>query len=274
MTLPPWVETEWDRLTLLTGLYVATGYVAGEHAQSLLWIGPPGSGKSTMVRRFSHVPTVRELADVTADPLRRIVIPEVATRGLRHLIFPEFHKPFQRKADTVQNMVGVLTAGMSGELRNSLIGPDQASHTDFPDVQFGIIGAITPDIFSQWRRSFLSTGVHDRLTAMEFHLPPNERATVERSILAGVRTAATEPTFWSWPTMPVAIGYNPSPSFLRSLTRWLDEVRGKGSNRNRLASQVRVMLKAIALMRRQTTVTDADLAVLDELQPYFKGAAS
>lgn len=265
MALPAWVRSEWDRWTYVVGLFVATGYVAGEPAQSLMLVGPPGSGKSTMVRRFRSVPIAREISDITADPLRRIIFADAATKGLKHLLFPEFHKCFQRKPDTVQNMVGYLTAAMSGELANNYIGLD---HLAYPDVQMGIIAAMVPDVFHVWSRSMLSQGVLDRVTVMHFELPKKELLKIERAILAGTATPDTAPIAWPY-QLPVAVTYKPDGAFVEALTEWLDAVRRKG-NRNRIAGQVRGLLKASAMLDNRTVVDTRDLDTLYTLQPLFQ----
>lgn len=265
MALPKWVRSDWDRWTYVVGLYVATGYVKGEAAQSLMLVGPPGSGKSTMVRRFRLVQSTREITDITADPLRRVIFAEAHTKGLRHLLFPEFHKCFQRKPDTVQNMVGYLTGAMSGELANSYIGIE---HLAYPDVQLGLVGAMVPDVFYSWSRSLLAQGVLDRMTVMEFTLPKKELVAIERVILSGNGVPAIQPVAWPY-QLPVEVEYQPDAAFLEALTEWLDKVRRKG-NRNRLANQVRVLLKAAALLNNRLKVTLDDLETLYALQSLFQ----
>lgn len=266
MALPTWVRSGWDRWTYVVGLFVATGYVKDEPAQSLMLVGPPGGGKSTMVRRFRLVGTTREISDITADPLRRVIFSDAATKGLKHLLFPEFHKCFQRKPDTVQNMVGYLTAAMSGELANNYIGLD---HLAYPDVQLGIVAAMVPDVFHSWSRSMLSQGVLDRMTVMGFELPPKELTAIEHAILSGNgKLRDVSPVAWPY-QVPVEIAYHPDKAFMEALMEWLDAVRRKG-NRSRLAGQIRVLLKASALLDNRTAVTLDDLDTLYALQPLFQ----
>ena len=65
--------TQWESEKRLTGMLIATGLLKGEQAQSLLLIGPPGQGKTSMIRCFEQLPNVRLVSDLTSFGVRNIL---------------------------------------------------------------------------------------------------------------------------------------------------------------------------------------------------------
>jgi len=253
-------NSEWERLTWLVGLHVATGYLADETPKSLLLIGDPGVGKSATLARFADVPTVRTLADITSDPLRKKIIPEAVRQEHRHLIFPEMIKVFQRNQNTTANTVGVLTLAMSGELFDAYVGTDDPIQVP-PGWSIGLIGAMTTKIFSDWHQTIMNNGLLSRMTPCHVRFSARTRREIEQAIIAGNMTMVS-PVLWdiSLGRHMVVFGHHMEDTAMDMV----DEIRPikkglTGESRNRLVSSVRAYLKASALLsgRRAVEVQDA-----------------
>lgn len=257
MTKP---NREWERLTWLVGLHVATGYLEGEIPKSLLLVGDPGVGKSATLDRFASVPTVRTLADITSDPLRKKVIPEAVRDGVRHLLFPEMIKIFQRNQNTTANTVGVLTLGMSGELHEAFVGADDPVPVP-PGWSIGLIGAMTTKIFNDWHQTIMNNGLLSRMIPCHVRFSEATRREIEQAIISGDKSMVSR-VRWDIPLGQhvVTFGRHMQDTALDMV----DEIRpvkkgNTGNTRNRLVGSVRAYLKASALLDGRREVDNIDV---------------
>ncbi len=256
------VVSEWDRLTQLIGYYVLTGYVEGNHAQSVLLVGAPGAGKSSLVKRFHRSPRSTVVLDLTVDGLRRNLLPEAKKKGWRTVLMPEFYKPFQRQGPVAMNMVGLLTAVMSGEVERILIGPDGL---EYKDVQLGIVGAMTSQVYSEWSKTAAATGVLDRMSVLPITFSKRERVRIENQIL-NCDKRDLEPVKWDWPREPVAIKWD------RALKKRLLLLCGQilTEDRNRLLDQLMSLSQAIALYDGKRRVMQKHVRELESYLDFLK----
>lgn len=254
-------NAEWDRMTRLVGLTVATGYLANERPQSLLLVGNPGVGKSSLLARFAEVPTVRTLSDVTSDPLRRHILPEMSERDQRTLIMPELIKVFQRNPSTTANTVGLLTLAMTGEVGRSYVGNEEVP--EIPDGWcLGLIGAMTTRVFQDWRQMIANSGLLSRMHVVHVRFSEVTQRRIEQAIIDGDRTM-TAPV--AWPVMPQQAGVVLPRKLGKNVLEVVDQLSpvrqgASDDNRNRLVGGIRVYLKAAALMagRSEVKLVDVD----------------
>lgn len=257
MTKP---NSEWEKLTWLVGLHVATGYLGDELPKSLLLVGDPGVGKSATLDRFASVPTVRTLADITSDPLRKKIIPDAVRDGIRHLLFPEMIKLFQRNQSTTANTVGVLTLGMSGELHDAYVGADDPIHVP-PGWSIGVIGAMTTKIFNDWHQTIMNNGLLSRMMPCHVRFTDKTRREIEQAIISGDKRM-TSRVHWAIPPGQhrVEFGHHMQDTALDMVDAIRPAKKGNvaGNSRNRLVSSVRAYLKASALLDGRREVDNLD----------------
>lgn len=256
---------EWERLTHLVALFVATGYVKNGAPESVLLIGDPGVGKSAMLSRFEHLPTVVRLSDVTSDGLRHHVFPEMRRHGKRHIIFPEIHKLYQRRAATSENTIGLLTAAMSGEMHTQYIGREKIE--DMQDFRIGLIAGMPTRIFNEWRSGLMNTGMLDRMHLVPVDFKPETRAAIESAIVSD-NASMRSPVHWTHLKSAVEVKIT-SDSF-GSIQRIVSDIQESG-DRNRLIARVKSLLRASAALYGDTVVRDRDLDYFRHFVPLLRG---
>ncbi len=259
-------RNEWAVWSDFIGLFLATGFVEGELAQSLLLVGDPGEGKSAMLRRFHHVPSVVVAMDATAEGLKQQVFPRVSKQNKRHLLLPEMYKLMQRRGPTADNTIGVLTLAMSGEMHDSFIGDRQ--HDAFPKgFQLGVIGAMPTKTFQDWRQTITNTGLLSRMIPVRFGFSDAMRYQILTAI-ATQDEHYLRPVGFKWPDRPVAITYSGlkvGPQVLR-LAEELDDGTGKPRFMRLLVS----LVKAAALLEGDHTVTARHIELVRQFTPILQ----
>ena len=162
----------------------------------------------------------------------------------------------------VTKLRGILTACMSGEVDSMLVGPDGF---EYSGVQFGIIGAMTSQVYRDWSGSMMATGVLDRMSVLPVTFSKEEQATIENNIMRGVIKDLT-PIQWNWPTETVAIKWD------RKLIKPLHALLGQilTEDRNRLIHQLISLSKAIALRDGKRTVMMKHIRKLASYVDFLK----
>lgn len=263
---------EWDRFCRLIGLFVGTGLIHGEKAASALFIGQPGSGKSSAILRFRDVRSCMAISDLTVDPLRKVILPDVRDKGYRHLLFPDFWKLFQRKDHSVGNTVGLLSALISGEFERVYVGTDIEN---YPGVQAGMIGAMPTKIFQDWKRDMGAQGILDRLVVFPWDFSREEQVVIEKQIANG---NSRDLTPFPFPDIPKALVVTWNPKLTPLLMELVDSI--KKEHRNRLVSALRsltlsaALLQGVAKKKPGPFVADRDaLDLVASYGDYFRDAA-
>ena len=141
---------EWDRMTDLVRLIVATGAVKGARPVSLILISEPGTGKTELLERFMPNPTLSFHSDLTWRPLMKVL--RNATRlQVSHLVLTEFQKLFQRRSHVADNCLGAIVQAMEEGIYSVGVG----DAVEFKGVRVGIIGAVTHGTMAK-RREYLA----------------------------------------------------------------------------------------------------------------------
>lgn len=263
-------RNEWQLWSDFIGLFVATGYLRGEPAQSLLLVGDPGEGKSAILHRFFDVPTTIVAMDATAEGLKQQVFPRAIKERKRHLLMPEMYKLMQRRGPTAENTIGVLTLAMSGEMLDSYIGPSQLDQ--FPEgFQLGVIGAMPSKIFDEWRTTINNTGLLSRMMPVPFRLSDELRAQIKVAIAKRDKRMLA-PVRFKWPTAPVDITYTHHLSV--PVIRMVDDIIGKSHGQhNRFIDMLVCLVKSVALLEGDSVCKERHVDALREFIPILRGDA-
>lgn len=256
-------EEEWRQLSWIVGCALATGYLDDEPPVSLMLLGRPGTGKSSLMSRWYSDATALVVSDITSDSLRHLVLPQMASEGRRHLMFPEFFKLFQRSQSAVANMTGVLSAAMSGELHTVIQG--ERTMEKLPaDFRIGAIAAMTDGVFGLWKKDFGNTGLLDRFLMVHLTLSHELTRHMLHRISMGDRTMLA-PLH-----LPLAVKskhrVTMSPAASEALYEMVLSVDG---HTHRFMGAMRAMVKALALCHGEHEVTALRLHGIQNLMRYL-----
>lgn len=259
-------RNEWAHWSDFIGLFLATGYVVDEIAQSLILVGTPGSGKSTIIERFHGVPSTMLVMDATAEGLKQQVFPAAIKGSRRHLLLPEMYKLMQRRGPTADNTIGILTLAMSGELHDSFIGSSQKD--TFPKGwQVGVIAGMPTRIFRDWSQTINNTGLLSRMLPVAFEFSNGMQAEILRAI-ATQDPRYISPISYQWPDRQVDISYSGQrigPHVLQLAKEW-----SGGKADNRFIRLLVSLVKAAAVLEKETHVTLRHLDLIRQFKGLLK----
>lgn len=200
-------KSEWDKATELVRLFVATGWIENERAQSVLFISEPGSGKTELLERFAGNGQLQFASDLTVRGLYQVA--KRARQGVvTHLVATEFQKFFMRKQATADNTLGTLCQLLEEGLYEVLVGDKPIN---FGGVQLGFIGAITHTTMSEKTKMLQETGFISRVSVIEWEMGNKELYDVLTRIGNGDKTAQT-PVLMDAPQQKVAVEFPPALS--------------------------------------------------------------
>lgn len=256
---------EWAYWSDFVGLFIATGYVKGELAQSLLLVGDPGVGKSTLLSRFYKTPSVIVAMDATAEGLKQQVFRRAISEQRRHLMLPEMYKLMQRRGPTADNTVGVLTLAMSGEMHDSYIGDKQMD--EFPKgFQLGVIGAMPTRIYKDWRQTINNTGLLSRMLPVKFGFSPAMQSEILRAISVQDGRYVSPVTF-PWPDRQLDIHYSGDRIGPRVLALAME--LGEGEGQPRFLRLLVSLVKAAAVLERKEQVLAEHVELVRQFKRIF-----
>lgn len=255
------VLTAWDSTTRLIALYAATGCLENEQAQSVLLISPPGQGKSEMIRRFVHLPSVQLLTDMTQFGIRHTLEAD-QNRQLRHVAITEMDRIFGRDSATRSTTLSLLTNLMTGDVGKEMIGNKEY---DLTGRQIGVIAAMTTDQYRFHKGEMTSSGMLSRFQVIATERTDEERRRVVTNMIYGRKLDLTQINWAALYKRAVVTIDHPISVRVHEFI----EAHPNFPQGERFVGRFLILLKATAWLNGRTQVTDYDLDVLKLFSPYF-----
>lgn len=258
----------WHHFAYLIGLVSMTGRIEpNRRPQSLLIHGSPGSGKTAAMERFmsdDHTtglnPHMTFLTNATTMGLQTI-LKEHVPRGVSHLMVPEFQSLLLKRGGVWETMLGTLLPAMEEGVRDVYVGPKQVA---YGGARVGLIAAMPTDAYFHHREMLHNVGFLSRMMVIRYERAPEFVLEARHRLNEGDRTEL------------VKIGVD-LPSSIRvhvpqAIAQWLTEYAATidSTNIHREASRFQALAQAIAFNSGATTVRREHLAVLMELEPFWR----
>lgn len=271
----PSKRRDWDRITDVVKLVAGTGLVldvvARERVEpvSILFHGDPGTGKTTLLKRFDECPTLIFRDDLTWMGVIDL-LQQARHHAVTHVVFPEFQKLMQRKGDTWENTVGVLGQAIEDGVTDSQIGPRRVR---LEGTRIGMIAAMTGDSFEENRAYFEAKGLISRLIVCQWDSTETSARKVYAKMRVGDKRDLKKVRMVRVTRPPVKVIVPEALSL--QLENYVHNDLGLEFKDKRPFVQFRALLCSAALLRvgeRVRKATLADLATLQKYDDIWKGA--
>lgn len=267
----------------LIELSLISGYIKDNTAPlSLILISYPETAKTSMILKFDCEHTV-ETSDLSAKPIADVIVPQLRTDKLHHILIPDMVKVLSHRETTVNTTIAFLNALMEEGVKQNLFF---GQRFDFDKrVKCGLITAVTFDfyykMFRRWREIGFTTRFlpvsfrYSRETVIEIHASIQNNVMYEE--IKKMKKIAKKKVI-----VPEKIG-----SWINVQTN--DIVKKESGEKItvrvqsgkqaripielygfRLHKQLRKLSQAIALSDRETEVNWSHIAELQKLLDYIR----
>ena len=188
----------------LVKIALNSGRIQGVEPLSLLLVGEPGWGKTTLLELFKEVKSVFYWADVDQGGMRKAINHVQMNGGMRHkthIVIPDLTRVFSRKHSTVMNSLSYLTmlcedgvcdTAVYGLDVDAKLGYQHVKHT----ARLGIISAITNECLDDIKSEF--PRLKDTLLS-RFIIKDISRHSPEKIALIAGDVLARKPTMLEQP---------------------------------------------------------------------------
>lgn len=266
------VLTEWESLSHMLALFAGTALVDGAQPQSLLLVGPPGQGKSTIVKRFKHWPYAHGASAISVDGLRDLLSQDAA---MRLLVLDEFQRLFSMTRDAVQNVCGLLLSLLSGDATNELVGPKGKGHRmNLNNRQLACMSSIPADVLITRLQDIQGTGLLSRFCLQSVIRSEQEAARVRKNILwAKVKNvdpfvlADLRPYPFPAQSFKTQQKVTLTKEAARELEAWAPDTFPKADDRKIVMCVT--LAQSVAVLNGRTIVGRKDITELRTFTPYL-----
>lgn len=180
--------SDWQRITALLGLAITTGQVMGERPVSVLVVGPPASGKTSLLERFrprgAINPNVLWSTSVSFQGAVEILEKQVP-RGVTHMIVPDLGTLFLRKQSTSDTFIGLMLQAMEEGVGDLYVGERRRS---FGGARIGLITAVTDQGLNKIEQETRGSGFLSRFMMLRWSRTTADMLASERLYRSGDRT--------------------------------------------------------------------------------------
>lgn len=239
----------WDLTGRLLRLAVASTRVRDAGAPiNVLLVGPPGDGKTEMVRRVSGIGCVKELSDATYMGLCGF-LDQVRMGGKSVLVIPDFAAVVGRRFDVARQSIALMAMMCAEGAGEVAIGK---RIKNFGRAKAGIIGAITYEDLGNDYKVMNQSAFLSRCFLIEHEIGPEEKKAMRRRVKGGDRSLLAPLPF---PAKLDLRTITLTPQASKAAEQWFDELLDHRQDRAagfRSAVAFETLLKAAAWLRGPT----------------------
>jgi GTPase SAR1 family protein len=251
---------EWERGSELISIFAITGYIKGEHAESIILVGDPATGKTELIERFMSNQWLAFYADVTRRGLDPIL--EDAKRGrMTHLVLTEMQTIFERRMSVAGNTMTTMAQAMEEGVGKENVG---GRARDFQGATFGLIAGITHGTLYDRKRMLFNYGILSRASTIVWDPPDKEILDILDRVDRGDKSDLS-PITLTPPPVPVHVDLD--PKFSKPLTRFAYQLL---KNRSlRFANRLRRLAMACAILEGRQVVRSSDIERVMIFRDYW-----
>jgi len=244
-------------------LTLISGQLEGDQPGSLLITAEVEEGKTHLVSRYQHLPSVAYLADATAHGIITEYKERLLKGSLSHVIFPELIRPLARQKETASSLVAFLA-----ELMEEGVKEIRTFATSFAlpkPVKAGVIAAIAKGNLSNRVRYWNETGFLSRFLVMSYSYGEATAEEVRKSIT--LRRPDSRPNFVLPPRSSVAL---PPELGDRIATRSVGLAQGLYAPLHgfRMQKHLQRLAMASALRAGRKEVNESDLVPVGQIAQF------
>ncbi len=269
-------------IRLIIELAIWSAYIKGEQPVSVLLTAPVEAGKTEILMLFSENQGVVLLTDATAFGIIRDYGDVIASKQVRHLIFPDLVKPLSRGKETVHGFIAFLNSMVEeGLLRvstyaSTVAPPDQSNDIGPPPkpVKCGVIAALAKKVLKDGRHQWSQMGFMSRMIPVSYKYATDTQLIIRRSISKRKYTTDKKVEL-ELPDDDIEVTLEKKQAReLETLTSNLVGIFKTSVNAERiygfrLQKHLQRLAMANALRKGRDTVTDKDVELIYRLSRYI-----
>lgn len=253
----------WELTTLLCRLAVASTRLTDHPPPiNVILVGPPGHGKTELLRRLGHIGCVRELSDATYLGLTTFLT-SVKAGQRSALIIPDFGTLLGRRYEVARQAIALLAMMAAEGVGQVAIGKRIA---DYRGTRAAVIGAITYEDLGNDIRTMNQNAFLSRCFLIEHEFAPEEAKHMRRMLESG-RSPILKPA--PFPAKQRERTIKLTAEGRRQAEAWWDRMLDHRPDRSygfRSAVAFETLLRAAAWLRGGTSTTAEDVRTVAPLE--------
>lgn len=278
-----------EKIEKLVRYAIISGFLKRDTAPlSLMLIAPPESNKTSILKGFESLKSVKYTVDLSSRPLVEF-LKNAAKDKYYHLVVPDFIKVVKHNAIVSQAVVATLNAAIEEGIKTGMYYGQEFDLKK--DVKIGLITSITPDLFIQQFRAWNALGFLTRFLPVSYEYSSETRLEISKLIsgngvssfdkqLAKIRKSGQKDIPIMQDVSAGILLY--TEDLTKKLREWKIRSREGGVERTliydiqgfRLQKQLRLLAKCIAFDRKLDQVNYECLEELKGLLEYVNSPAS
>jgi len=254
-----------SKITEIARLGIASSYVKNDEPVSIVFLGDPEIGKSTIILRFNPPKNTVVFSDLTKSKLEEYL---KNYQQIKYIMIPDFIKVISRGKSTKANIISMLNAGIEeGILDITQYFGGSVTQTTVPrkPIRFGMMTAMTRRVMSDRRREWFKMGFFSRLLPVSFSYSKEQSKKIREYICAG-RDIFTEKEKLRFRQRSILCNKRHVLHFEKFIENYAEAQKLYGF---RMTKQFRSLLKASALLRSSDAVGRIDVRRIEGLVQWM-----